>query len=145
MKHSMLKKVLSFILSVVLIAAMALVITGCNDKEEPQATTSVLTDGQSVGQGAHKFTFTVVNPDGTSVTVQVSTDKTNLGEALQELGIIAGEQGDYGLYVKTVNGITLDYAKDGKFWSLYEGDTQATTGVDGVTIRDGGSYSFKAE
>ncbi len=145
MKHSMLKKVLSFTLSVVMIAAMALVITGCNDNKEPQATTTTLTDGQSVGQGAHKFTFTVVNPDGTSVTVQVSTDKTNLGEALQELGIIAGEQGDYGLYVKTVNGLTLDYAKDGKYWALYEGDTQASSGVDGVTIQDGASYSFKAE
>ena len=68
-----------------------------------------------------------------------------MGEALIEEELIAGEEGPYGLYVKTVNGITLDYDKDGKYWSFYVGEDYAITGVDQTEITDGAVYSFKAE
>ena len=91
------------------------------------------------------FKFTVVDVEGKSVTGEIHTDKTVVGEALLELGVIAGEQGPYGLYVKTVNGITLDYDKDGKYWAFYVNDGYASAGVDMTNIEAGVSYSFKAE
>ena len=68
-----------------------------------------------------------------------------MGDALTELGLIAGEESDYGLYVKTVNGVTLDYDADGAYWAFYVNGEYAQTGVDATTITEGDAYSFKAE
>ena len=69
----------------------------------------------------------------------------NLKSALVENGLIAGDDSEYGLYVKTVNGITLDYDKDGKYWAFYENGNYATSGVDQTEIVNGTVYSFKPE
>jgi hypothetical protein len=66
-----------------------------------------------------------------------------VGDALLELGLIAGEEGAYGLYVKTVNGITADYDVDGTYWAFYIGDDYGMTGVDMTNIEPGATYAFK--
>ena len=53
-----------------------------------------------------------------------------MGDALTELGLIEGEDSEYGLYVKTVNGITADYDTDGHYWAFYVDGEYAQTGVD---------------
>ena len=68
-----------------------------------------------------------------------------MGEALLELELIAGEEGQYGLYVTTVNGITLDWDKDGKYWAFYIDGEYATTSLDLTDITPGTTYSLKAE
>ena len=143
MKRKQFTKFLTCFFCVVLIAAMALSAVGCagNKDEEKQ----LFQNGQMVGTGEIQFTLIIVDMKWEPVTLQVSTDKTILGEALMELGIIDGEAGPYGLYIKTVNGRTLDYTKDGKYWALYEGDTYAQDGADGITITNGASYALKAE
>lgn len=133
MQTTTFKKALSFILCIVLIAAMALCTTGCNDNNSS-------TGGEKV-----QFTFIVVDKEGKETSFDISTDKKTVGEALLEEGLIAGEEGEYGLYVKTVNGTTLDYEKDGMYWSFYVGDDYALTGVDQTDITAGATYSFKAE
>ena len=59
--------------------------------------------------------------------------------------MIEGEDGPYGLYVKTVNGITADYDKDGLYWAFYVDDAYAISGVDKTAIAEGGHYAFKGE
>lgn len=167
MKMTRLKKLLSFILCMVLIAAMALFATGCNgntpetpDTEQGQVDASQNTgnapssgdqDDQSqskatvLGEGAKVFSFTVTDADGNEKVYEIHTDKTTVGEALLELEIIAGEEGAYGLYVKTVDGITLDYDTDGMYWAFYENGEYAMTGVDSTDITEGAAYAFKAE
>ena len=76
---------------------------------------------------------------------EIHTDKKIVGEALLELNLIDGEQGDYGLYVKTVNGITVDFDKDGKYWAFYVGGEYAMSGVDSTEITAGSTYAFKVE
>ena len=132
MKRNSMKKALSVVLCVVLIAAMALFVTGCGN------------DGDAAA-GTKTFTFQVVDADGNETTYEITTDAATVGEALLAEGLIDGEQGDYGLYVKTVTGITLDYEPDGKYWAFYEGDEYALTGVDTTEITDGAVYSFRAE
>ena len=61
------------------------------------------------------------------------------------MGLIAGEDSDYGLYVKTVNGVTVDYDTDGKYWAFYVDGEYAATGVDSTDITAGATYTFKAE
>lgn len=146
MQKTQIKKTLSVLVCAVLIAAVALFTSGCNSNTpETPPTTAATQDATPVGEGATKFTFTVTNPDGTEASFLVSTDKTVVGEALQDAGLISGEEGPYGLYVKTVNGITLDYDTDGMYWAFYINGQMAPTGVDVTDITPDAVYSFKAE
>ena len=147
MKNYSLQKVLSFLLCIVLIAAMALGTIGCSDTtaNDTVKTVDTMENGKVYGEGSTEFTFTVVDTEGKEVQATIRTDKTTVGEALLDLGLIAGEDGEYGLYVKTVNGTTLDYDKDGKYWSFYIDGEYAMTGLDSTEITAGSVYSFKAE
>jgi hypothetical protein len=95
------------------------------------------------GEGATVFYFNVVDKDGNETKFEIHTDKTVVGDALQELGLIEGEQGDYGLYVKKVNGITADYNVDQTYWAFYIGNDYGMTGVDMTNIEAGATYAFK--
>ena len=75
----------------------------------------------------------------------VQTNEKTVGEALQKLGVIDGEEGDYGLYIKTVNGITADYNKDGVYWAFYVDGEYAMTGADMTDVVDGTVYTFRVE
>ena len=152
MKNKFFNKKILVTLSIVLIAVMALFIAGCsnNNQDEPISTEPVQTTEprSSViekGEGENAFIFIAVDLDGNSTHYMIKTDKETVGEALLENGLIAGEDGQYGLYVKTVNGITLDYDKDGKYWAFYEENTYANQGVDSTPIKEGGVYTFKPE
>lgn len=143
MKKTNVNKTLSLIVCIVLIAAMALFTIGCSDKKIETDGTSL--KGGAVGEGDTVFTFTVVDADKNETKFEVSTDKTTVGEALLDAGLIAGEESSYGLYVQTVNGITLDFDKDGLYWAFYINDEYAQTGVDLTEIAEGEVYSFRAE
>lgn len=160
MKMTRLKKSLSLFLCIVLIAAIALFTTGCNDNttETPEQGTTQDTlstaenesnvpaeDISEVGEGETEFIFTVTDIDGKETKFQIHTDKKTVGEALLELNLIAGEEGAYGLYVKTVNGDTFDYDKDGKYWAFYINGEYASSSVELTDITEGTTYSFKVE
>ena len=151
MKTKIFSKKLLVTLLVVLIAVMALIITGCtnNSQDEPTTTEPVQTTEQTSaivkGEGENAFVFIAVDLDGNSTHYMIKTDKETVGEALVENGLIAGDDSEYGLYVKTVNGITLNYDKDGKYWAFYEENAYANQGVDSTPIKEGGVYTFKPE
>lgn len=102
-------------------------------------------DGGILGEGSTKFEFAAVDAQGGKTQWEIHTDKNTVGEALQELGLIDGDESEFGLYVKTVNGITLDYDKDGMYWAFYINDEYAQSGVDATEIQEGDIYSLKAE
>lgn len=140
------KKTMSFILCVVLTVAMALSTTGCNGKAASTQQDANATSGVTVlGEGSTSFPFSVTDKDGNETQFEIHTDKETVGEALLELNLIAGDDGPYGLYVKTVNNITVDYDTDGKYWAFYIDGEYATSGVDATPVTDGASYAFKVE
>ena len=159
MKRKCSNKLSSFILCMVLIVAMALFTTGCNGStqssgssadtsQEASAQTddSTQTDGGTqLGEGSTEFAFTVVDKEGNETAFTIHTDKETVGEALLELGLIEGDESEYGLYVKTVNGITADYDTDGVYWAFYVNGEYAQSGVDTTAITAGDSYAFKVE
>ena len=147
MKQTNAKKLLSFILCMVLIAAMALIASGCNaNKNDPAHTTEQpKVEATKLSEGQTTFNFTVVDKDGNETKFEIKTDKTLVGEALQELNLIEGEPGAYGLYVKKVNGITADYDVDKTYWAFYVNGEYAVSGVDTTTIEAGATYTFKVE
>lgn len=135
-----------YLCCMVLIAAMALTAAGCGGSETPSGSEMpVHADGSILGEGGKEFDLVVVDKDGGETRLEIHTDRETVGEALLELGLIAGEEGEYGLYVKTVNGISADYEKDGVYWAFYVDGEYASAGVDAVSATPGTVYSFKVE
>ena len=147
MKMTQLKKLLSLFLCLVLIAATALMATACDNFnlkfwESSQETTANEPDDSIAKQN---FTFIVVDKDGKETIFNLSTDKATVGDALLAEGLIEGEPGAYGLYVKKVNGIVADYDIDKTYWAFYINGEYAFTGVDSTPVEAGSTYSFKVE
>ena len=128
---------------VLAIAAIAVCTCGC---EKKSTSLDVDTSGAAVteiGEGATTFDFEVIDIKEKVTKFKVSTDKKIVGEALLDVGLIEGDEGPYGLYVKKVNGIVADYDVDKTYWSFFINGEMAMTGVDGTEIEDGTVYSFK--
>lgn len=118
----------------------------CGTRTAPADTAvPVSMETQTVGEGQTAFAFTVVDADGNRTDFTVRTDKKTVGEALTDAGLIEGDAGPYGLYVKRVNGIRADYEIDGCYWAFYIDGEMAMTGVDATEITAGASYTFKIE
>ena len=98
-----------------------------------------------VGEGEVQFVFEIVDGEGNVTKMAVNTDKKTVGEALVDNALVEGEDSEYGLYVKTVNGITADYDVDQTYWAFYIDGEYAATGVDQTDIEAGSTYSFKVE
>lgn len=131
------------ILCVVLLAVAVLMTAGCSGNQ-PNESVPDIPLATVVGEGQTSFAFTVVFPDGTSAAYEVHTDEDTVGAALLGCGLIAGEDGPYGLYIKTVAGTTLDYDTDKMYWAFYENDGYAVAGVDTTAIAEGTAYSLRA-
>jgi hypothetical protein len=138
----------------VLVAVIAILSSACGqpkDDEKPSSNPSSSapetpeTEDKVYGEGKTTFTLKVTFKDGSSETYTVNTDKKTVGEALMEHDLLAGEEGPYGLYVKTVAGETVDYDTDGKYWAFYIGGEYAMTGVDATEIEAGAEYELKVE
>ena len=114
-------------------------------EEQTTEQTDAQTDATVLGEGQTVFTFNVTDADGNETNFEIHTDKETVGDALLELDLIAGEDSEYGLYVKTVNGITADYDKDQTYWAFYVNGEYAQTGVDSTNVTAGDTYSFKVE
>ena len=127
------KNIRILLLLLVLVTVLALAFTACTKKEE-SAT------------GA-RFTFEAYDLSGGVKTFELSAQEgeENVGAVLVREGLISGDESQYGLYVKTVNGITLDYDKDKMYWAFYVDGEYAMTGVDSTPIQDGSVYAFKPE
>lgn len=134
---------------------LALSLVGCAGVTEPtvagsepssatEPAASIPADGSELGEGQHSFTFQVTMPDGTVYTYTVRSDEKTVGAALQTLGLIDGDDSEYGLYVTTVLGMTLDYDADGYWWALSENGADSPVGVDSLPITDGSTYAFTA-
>lgn len=140
MKNTHFKKMMSAVLCFALIVAMAL--TGCGTTETNVTT---VTDGQTVGEGNVSFPLTIVDKESNEINVTIKTDKEIVGDALEELGLIEGDESEYGMYVKAVNGIVAIYEEDATYWAFYINGEYAQTGVDSTPIVDGESYMLKVE
>ena len=89
------------------------------------------------GTGAVSFCLTVTDLDGTQKEFVVKTDRKNVADALAEVGLVSGENSEYGLYIKVVNGITADYSVDGSYWSLLVNGEMSMVGASSVSVAEG--------
>ena len=123
-----------------LIAAIALVtliavMIGISMTSKPQAV-----------EGGKNVTVVIVYEDGTEKKLEYATDLEYLSELLLEKELATGYTSEeYGFTIEAVDGITLDWSKDGAYWALYEGDEYATTSAAGIVLVDGGVYKLVYE
>ena len=122
---------------------LALTFVACAKKVEKTGAWESATylKDKTFGKGAKTLTV-VVKADDQSVTFTIKTDKDTVGAALLEHELIAGEESQYGLYVKTVNGMRADYTLDGYYWAFYKNGEYMMTGVDSTVFADGEQYEL---
>lgn len=115
------------ILALALALTMVFALCACGEKQTAADTKTI--------------TVTVVHGDGSTKDFTVKTDKELLGEALTDEELIEGENGPYGLFVKTVDGETVDDANQ-EWWCLTKGGESVETGVDSTPVEDGATYEW---
>lgn len=143
------KKTLKTLISTLLLLALALCMFSCKstDSVTPDGAQSSLWDGatykenKEFGNGAKTLTVEVKMEDKI-VTFTIKTDKDTVGEALIEHDLIAGEDSQYGLYIKSVNGVTADFDVDQSYWAFYVNGQYAMSGVDTTAINEGDVYQL---
>ncbi len=147
MKNLFVRKSLSRILCLVLIAAIALFSMGCGDSGKTGEVSSAPQSAEvtELGSGSTSFDFAVTYADKSVDRFKVFTDSEMVGDALKEVKLIDGEIGDYGLMVTTVNNVTVKYEDDGKYWAFYINGEYAMSGVDKTPIADENLYEFVVE
>lgn len=129
--------------ALILALCLALSLAACGAEKAPQGLwkDAQYTKDTALGTGA-KVVEVEVEAEDESVTFTIKTDAATLGEALLDLGLVAGEESEYGLYVKVVNGMTADYDVDGAYWAFYQNGEYMMTGVDGTEISGGEHYEL---
>ena len=145
------KKFLAIILALVM--ALSLVACGTTPAQQPEGGNDANTEANGdantgntdANEGAHSFTLEITDAEGKTITATINTDEETVGAALLKLNIVQGEDSEYGLYVKTVNGVTADYEKDQTYWSFYIDGEYAQTGVDMTAVNDGSTYKLAIE
>ena len=96
----------------------------------------------ATAQGAKTITVEVVHADESRKTFTYHTDEEFLGTVLQNEGLVEGDMGEFGLYIKVVDGETADFDTDGAYWAFYQGEEYAAQGVDTTPIQDGDTFSL---
>ena len=122
------KKMILALGAFVLVIALLLGVWAAN---RPETTT-----------GSKAYTVTVVHADGTEKVFSYTTDAEFLGDALLAEGLIAGEDGPYGLTLLTVDGEDAIWDVHNAYWALFVGEEYAVTGVSDTPVNDGDSFKL---
>lgn len=107
---------------------------------------------KNVQKGSKECSLTVTDDSGTSKTYECSTDAEYLRQLMDELSAdqtqefsYEGSEGQYGLFINTVNGLTADYDKDHAYWAIYVDGEYAQNGADTQPVNDGDKFELKYE
>ena len=123
------KKQTKIILGVVALVAVAAILLGVYFGTRPD-----------VQEGAKALTITVVHGDGSEKAFDVHTDQEYLEGALLENEIVADNQTEYGLYILTADGETVD-ERNQEWWCITKGEL-LMTGAGETAISDGEHYEL---
>ena len=87
------------------------------------------------------FTLRVIHGDESEKVFTITTTETTLRAALEQQGLIEGVEGDYGLYIYTVDGETI-HESHHDWWRLTKNGELSELGVDHIQIADGDRYEL---
>ena len=95
----------------------------------------------SVAEGEKNIKVRVEHLRKEAAEYQFSTDAEYLRGALEEQGLISGEESDYGLWVQTVDGETADESRQ-EWWGFNVNGQRGEYGVETQPVADGDLYEF---
>ena len=123
------KKVLIIAAAVLLVIAAVLLIVDRN--RQPQTA-----------QGTKTISVAVIMDGETTRELTIHTDAEFLRGALEQEKLIEGTESQYGLFVTTVDGVTVDESLR-QWWNFKDGNgDDLTVGVDSAPIADGDSFQI---
>lgn len=123
------------ILAAVAFLAVVAILIGISTAAKPQGVA-----------GGKSVQIEIVYEDGTTRVETYQTDAEFLSQLLLEKELVTGyESREYGFTIESVDGILLDWSKDGAYWALYIGEEYATTSAAGIALEDGGIYRLVYE
>lgn len=95
--------------------------------------------------GSKSITIEVVDDRRETTAYQLQTEAEFLRQAMEEAeGLsFSGTEGEYGMMVDTVNGLTADYNTDGASWSFYVNENYCNYGIDSQPVLDGDIFSIR--
>ncbi|MBQ7065879.1 MAG: DUF4430 domain-containing protein [Lachnospiraceae bacterium] len=99
-------------------------------------------------EGAKAITVTVVDDSKEETSYSINTDAEFLREALDGVeGLeIIGTEGDYGLYIESVNGLLAQSGSEsGTYWAIYVNGEYGQYSLDAQPVTDGDNYSLVYE
>lgn len=137
------KKVIRSVVLVVVVLSFVLCLASCNEKVDAEGLWENATyrSDKEFGKG-EKTVEVEVKVEEQSVTFTIHTDADTLGAALLEHELIAGEDGQFGIYVKSVNGIVADYDVNKSYWGFYQNGEYLMSGVDTTAIVGGEHFEI---
>lgn len=93
-------------------------------------------------EGSKTITVTVIQEGVEDKVFAIHTDAEFLRGALEQEKLIEGTESQYGLFVTTVDGVTVDESLR-QWWCLNDGEgNMLDTGVDSTPIADGDAFQF---
>lgn len=95
-------------------------------------------------EGSKTIAISITHKDGTVKEFTLHTDARYLLDAIKEYDetLLQGEQAQYGLYIKTIDGYTCNESAQ-EWWGYTRSGEYVETGVELTPIYDGDSYEFK--
>lgn len=129
-------------LSLFLLISLAISLGACSFNDP--WSSAIYTSDTELGEGSKTVVLQVVVNEH-EVNFTIHTDADTLGEALAENDLIEGEESQYGMYIKKVNGVLADYDKDGSYWGFYKNGEYMMSGVDTTPIQDAEHYELVYE
>lgn len=91
--------------------------------------------------GSKTITVQIITGESETVTKTIQTDAEFLRGALEQENLVQGDESEFGLFVKTVNGVTVDEAQQ-QWWCFTKGGETVNTGVDDTPIADGDTFEI---
>ena len=91
--------------------------------------------------GDKNIVFQVTHTDGSVKEFEISTDSENLRGALEQEGLISGEESSYGLFVTVIDGEAADDSLN-QWWCFTKGGEMLMTGASETPVADGETYEL---
>ena len=92
-------------------------------------------------EGAKTITVEITHKDGTTKTFTIHTDEEYLRGALEQENLVAGSESEFGLFVQTMDGETVN-PDNQEWWGYTKSGAYVEYSVDQQPIHDGDHYEF---
>ena len=88
------------------------------------------------------ISVTVVHGDGSQKDFSIDTGEEYLRGALEQESLVEGDEGEFGLFISSVDGETADTDAQ-QWWCINDGSGEMLmTGVDDTVIHDGDAFQI---